>query len=196
MSTLALEPVLGGAPVTRRHGHRAEVAIPRALSSSPVRRDEFIDVMSAAATGVNVVTTDGTAGRFGLTVSAMSSVSADPPTVLACVNRRSPACAAVRINAAFCVNVLSTRQRNLADTFAGRPEFGIPFEFKAAAWTTGSRGLPCLVGAVSTFECALETAIDSGSHTVFIGRVITASKGDGEPLLYATRTYRRLCRQD
>ena len=59
-------------------------------SASEGARETFIAAMGQAATGVTVVTTDGRAGRLGVTVSAMTSVSADPPLLLICVNRRSP----------------------------------------------------------------------------------------------------------
>ena len=63
----------------------------RETAAKNARREVFVNAMSAAVTGVNLITTDGRAGRFGVTVSAMCSVSADPPILLACVNRRSPA---------------------------------------------------------------------------------------------------------
>ncbi len=159
-------------------------------------REDFVNAMGGAVTGVNVITTDGSAGRFGVTVSAVTSVSADPPMVLACINRRSPTCNAVRVNEAFCVNVLSTRQRHVANTFAGRPAHGKPYDFESTVWKQGSTGAPRLVDATSTFECVLDTAYDSGSHTIFIGRVVAASEGSGSPLLYTDRTYGYPCRWD
>lgn len=171
-------------------------AAPRALPNGSAVREDFVDAMSATVTGVNVVTTDGPAGRFGLTVSAMSSVSADPPMVLACINRRSPACGALRVNGTFCLNVLSAQQRHLANTFAGRPARGKPYDFDDAMWTKGSTGAPCLINAVSTFECVLDTALDAGSHTIFIGRVLAATKADGTPLLYTARAYGFPCQWD
>ena len=159
-------------------------------------RGDFVSAMAAAVNGVNVVTTDGTAGRFGITVSAMSSVSADPPMVLVCINRRSPACAAVRANRAFSVNVLSTRQRHVADTFAGRPARGEPYDFADALWTRGATGAPRLLDAISTFDCVLEKAYDAGSHTIFLGRVVAANEGGGSPLLYTARAYGYPCHWD
>ena len=50
----------------------------------------FVEAMSRSASSVWLVTTDGPAGRHGLTVSAVSSVSAEPPMLLACINRHSP----------------------------------------------------------------------------------------------------------
>ena len=83
-------------------------------------RDRYLEAMSEAAATVSVVTTDGPAGRAGVTVSAMCSVSADPPTILVCVHHLSPACEAIRENGAFCVNVLGDGQSAISDTFAGR----------------------------------------------------------------------------
>jgi len=199
MSAVALEPVTpnalsNGAPAVRRYEIASQTAVAQPPTGHPVARQNFVDAMSAAVTGVNVITTDGAAGRFGLTVSAMSSVSADPPMVLACVNRRSPACNAMRANRAFCINVLSAQQRHLADTFAGRPADGEPYAFDDAIWTPGRTGVPRLVDAVSTFECVLDTTLDSGSHTIFIGRVVAASKGSANPLLYTGRAYGHPCR--
>ena len=78
--------------------------------------------MSHAACTVNVVTTDGAAGRHGVTVSAMVSVSADTPqpTLLVCIHHRSAVAAAVLENGVFCVNVLRDDQAHISDNFAGR----------------------------------------------------------------------------
>jgi flavin reductase len=156
-------------------------------------RDVFVSAMRGAVTGVNVVTTDGPAGRFGLTVSAFSSVSADPPIVLVCINRRSRASAAVLENGRFCVNVLSTEQRHLADIFAGHPTEGAPYDFAAARWNEVYMGVPSLVGAIASFHCTVEKAVDSGTHTVFIGRVTDVAEGTGRALLYTDRAYGRAC---
>lgn len=90
-----------------------------AMAKPPVRVEDFVAAMGLAATGVSVVTTDGPAGRFGLTVSAVSSVSAEPPLVLVCINRKSPAMAAVEANGVFAVNLLSAAHRAYAETFSG-----------------------------------------------------------------------------
>ena len=85
-------------------------------------RDRFIGGMSHAACTVNIVTTDGAAGRAGVTVSAMSSVSADTPkpTLLVCVHHLSPAADRIIENGVFCVNVLRDDQSFISDSFAGR----------------------------------------------------------------------------
>ncbi|MPY80112.1 MAG: flavin reductase [Actinophytocola sp.] len=156
-------------------------------------RDEFVAGMRNAATGVTVVATDGHAGRFAQTVSAMCSVSADPPTLVVCVNRRSPVVDALATNAVFSVNVLAADQVHVSDTFAGRPSRGQPYDFGCASWTTLTTGAPVLVGAAATFDCRLVDTVDSGTHRLVLGAVDKAAQRTVDPLIYLAREYRR-CR--
>jgi flavin reductase (DIM6/NTAB) family NADH-FMN oxidoreductase RutF len=151
----------------------------------------FTAAMAAAATGVSIVSTDGPGGRFGITVSAVSSVSAEPPMLLACINRRSPAVAAIAANGTFAVSLLAASQRSVAQCFAGRPVSGDAYDFSPSAWNEGISGTPVLVGASAVFECAVEHALDAGTHRIFVGRVLSAFRGEDEPLLYANRRFGR-----
>lgn len=154
--------------------------------------ENFISAMGMAATGVSVVTTDGAAGRYGLTVSAVSSVSADPPLLLACINRKNPAASAVRANGVFAVNLLAAHNRGVAETFAGRPQQGQPYDFANHAWSTGQTGLPLVGEASAAFECEVEQAYEAGTHVIVIGRVVAAHKGEADPLVYCNRAFRRI----
>jgi flavin reductase len=151
----------------------------------------FLAAMGRAVTGVTLVTTAGPAGRFGITVSAISSVCADPPMLLACLNERSPACAAVAGNGCFAVNILAAHHDHLADVFAGRPLHGRPFDFAAADWLDGAFGVPLLDGALASFACAVAQRQTAGTHSIFIGRVLACDAAEGTPLLYANRRYGR-----
>jgi flavin reductase (DIM6/NTAB) family NADH-FMN oxidoreductase RutF len=151
----------------------------------------FIQAMGRAVSGVTVVATDGKAGRFAVTVSAMSSVSAEPPLVLACIRRESPANRAIRANRVFAISVLADCQAHVSDTFAGRPRNGAPFDFSIGAWRSSVTGAPCLDGAAASFDCALWSCHEAGSHTVFIGRVLAAGESAAAPLLYTGRSYGR-----
>jgi len=152
----------------------------------------FIEAMANAATAVSIVTTDGAAGRFGMTVSAIASVSAEPPMVLACINRRSPAVDAIEANGVFCVNMLSSEQSALAQCFAGRPETGVPYDFGIADWQTTATGAPGLIGATASFDCLLDASHDAGTHRIVIGRVKSATGCDTSPLAYAQRAFQTL----
>jgi flavin reductase (DIM6/NTAB) family NADH-FMN oxidoreductase RutF len=156
-----------------------------------VGRADFLSAMARSVTAVTVVTTAGEAGRFAMTVSAVASVSADPPTLLACLNRRSPACEAVRRNGIFCVNVLAADQVGVSDSFAGQAVVGRAFDFECARWSTGATGAPNLDGAVAAFDCVMAASHDAGTHTVFFGRVVGVAGEDGAPLLYTRRSYGR-----
>ncbi|MGF7162994.1 flavin reductase [Rhodoligotrophos appendicifer] len=154
-----------------------------------VDRNAFVEAMSGAVTGVTVVTTDGPAGQFGLTVSAVASVSADPPMVLTCVNRRSPAAAAINDNGVFCVNMLAQHHWELSNTFAGRPAEGEPFDFSCADWHRTPTGSSRLPDAVASFDCEVFMARDAGSHIIFVGRVVDATAADHAPLAHSRRAY-------
>ena len=152
----------------------------------------FIEAMATAATPVSIVTTDGPAGRFGITVSAVVSVSAEPPTVLVCINQRSPAVAAIDGNGVFCVNMLGADQSRLANCFAGRPDDGEAFDFGLGDWREATSGAPVLQGAVASFDCALENSSDAGTHRIVTGRVLRAHASERQPLAYSRRAYRVL----
>src|SRR5271155_135112 len=113
-------------------------------------RQRFLHGMSHAACTVNVVTTDGVAGRHGVTVSAMVSVSADTPqpTLLVCVHHLSPVAAAVLENGVFCVNVLREDQAHISDSFAGRSGAQGAAKFECTRWTTQVTGAPRVVDSL------------------------------------------------
>lgn len=152
----------------------------------------FLDAMASAATGVTVVASAGPAGKTGVTVSAFTSVSADPPLLLICINRKSAACGILSQNAAFSVNVLAENQRELADIFAGRGSVPRERGFAAAPWEDGDLGQPFLPAAAASFDCVLQSALDAGTHRIFIGRVTKARQGEAHAIAYSRRGYRRL----
>jgi len=153
---------------------------------------DFVAAMAGAATPVSIVTTDGPGGRYGITVSAVTSVSAEPPMVLACINRRSPSVAAINRNGVFCVNMLNAGQSAVANCFAGRPSDGEPYDFACADWHEIATGAPVLYGAAAVFDCSLKTLHDAGSHRIVIGRVVSARSSNNWPLAYSRRSYQAL----
>jgi flavin reductase (DIM6/NTAB) family NADH-FMN oxidoreductase RutF len=155
-------------------------------------RQQFLLGMSHAACTVNVVTTDGAAGRHGVTVSAMVSVSADTPqpTLLVCIHHLSPVAEALLENGVFCVNVLRDDQAHISDHFAGRSAVRGAAKFNCAQWTTQVTGAPRVVDSLVAFDCRVTASERVGSHFVVFGSVqdIFVS-GGGAPLIYANRAY-------
>lgn len=157
-------------------------------------RARFVEGMARAATFVAVATTDGEAGRYGVTLSSLTSVSADGshPSLLACIHHLSPAAGAILKNRAFCANLLHESQHALADLFAGRIKAQSGTRFDQADWAPGAGGQPLLAGATASFECSLATAVLWETHYIIVGKVtgITLSENPSA-LLYGQRAYRR-----
>lgn len=155
-------------------------------------KEDFLKAMSRAANSVCVITTDGRAGRAGVTVSAMTSVSVDTPkpSLLVCVHSMSPACDAIQRNQVFCANLLASHQASVSDSFAGRTGAKGDEKFKGASWTCGETGVPRLIGALASFDCNVMQDVLVGSHRIFIGEAVAISSADGgAPLLYFDRDY-------
>lgn len=153
-------------------------------------RDLFLKGMSSAASTVSIVTTDGPSGRAGLTVSAMSSVSADPPSLLICVNAQSKSAEAINRNAVFCVNVLNDNQVHVSDVFAARS--ALDDKFSCASWRRQITGAPALVDALVSFDCKLRHSFQWGSHYILIGEIVDIGmQRCGNPLIYTNRSYGR-----
>jgi flavin reductase (DIM6/NTAB) family NADH-FMN oxidoreductase RutF/DNA-binding transcriptional LysR family regulator len=152
----------------------------------------FLSGMSHAACTVNVVTTDGAAGRHGVTVSAMVSVSADTPqpTLLVCIHHLSPVAGALLENGVFCVNVLREDQAHISESFAGRTDAHGDAKFDCARWTRQVTGAPRVLDAMVAFDCRVTASERVGSHFVVFGSVQDIfMAGGGAPLIYANRAY-------
>ncbi|WP_027135095.1 flavin reductase family protein [Geminicoccus roseus] len=148
-------------------------------------RTSYIDGMRRLAAGVTIVTTGSVPERFGLTATAVTSVSADPPTLLVCINRDSDSFHPILRHRRFGVNLLGPAHAELAGRFGGLfAESGEP-RFAVGPWVEGAHGVPLLEDAPASFECELETVHDGASHGILVGRVLKVTTHDtGSPLLW------------
>lgn len=151
-----------------------------------VDADAFRTAMRELAAGVTVVTATGPGGPRGLTATAVCSVSAEPPTLLVCVNRATEGHAAILASGAFCVNVTAHEHRPLAEHFAGRGGLRGAERFAHGAWRSLVTGAPVLDDAIAAFDCRVVQALDWGTHTVFLGAVAAthASAPERPALVY------------
>jgi flavin reductase (DIM6/NTAB) family NADH-FMN oxidoreductase RutF len=155
-------------------------------------RARYLGAMSHAACTVTVVTTDGAAGRSGVTVSAMASVSADgdKPVLLVCINTASSSADAVITNGVFCVNVLRDDQSYVSDTFASQRKTANGDKFSCAHWVAMGTGSPRLGDPLVAFDCRLVDSKRIGTHQVLFGAVEDVFIAPlGTPLVYANRSY-------
>lgn len=155
-----------------------------------VSKSAFLSAMRQAASPVCVVTTVVDGQRMALTISSFLSVSAEPPLVSVCINRNSRLCEALSGAGSFGVHLLAHDQAHVADTFAGRPRSGEPYDFGCVEWIDQGDGHePEMCGVSLSAECALVSATDAGTHRLFIGDVKRLSTHERRPLLYWNRFY-------
>ncbi|MGS0646579.1 flavin reductase [Komagataeibacter melomenusus] len=133
--------------------------------ASGVTDDLFRHAMSRLGAPVTIVTTSGPAGRQGLTVSAITSVSDAPPTVLVCLNRDNRSHAAFIRNGVVGISLLSRGHEGIAGLFASSRR--TPDEkFASADWRTDVTGAPLLADALVTLDCTIALIHAASTHDV------------------------------
>jgi len=160
----------------------------------PVDQSEFRSALRGWASGVTVVTSRSGDRLHGMTVSAFSSVSADPPLVLVCANRSSTTHSLIEEGGVFAVNILAAHQQEVSNVFALSANEDSRLE--RVSWTEGQTGAPLIDEALVSLECRVVSAHREGSHTIYVGQVLAVHSTDSEPLLYYQGGYRSLHRED
>lgn len=152
----------------------------------------FRNAMSMLGGAVSVITTDGPAGRWGFTASAVCSVTDQPPTLLVCMNRASYSNASFKENGVLCVNVLGAGQQTLSAAFASR-DLAMPERFACTEWSQLESGAPVMDEALVSFDCRIAQVHEVGSHSIFYCQILSLKQGAGqEGLVYFNRAYHRL----
>jgi flavin reductase (DIM6/NTAB) family NADH-FMN oxidoreductase RutF len=154
----------------------------------PIEAPAFKKLMRAVASGVSVVTTFHHGSPHGMTATAFSSVSADPPTVLIVLNKGTRSHPLITASGHFVVNMLRDDQSDLGTLFSGKVED----QFSGVGYHRGQLGAPILDGVVSWFECETVNEVDAGTHTIFVGRVVAGAADETSPLLYHGGQYKAL----
>ena len=156
----------------------------------PIDTESFRDVLRSWASGVTVVTTRAGDKMHGMTVSAFSSVSLDPPLVLVCANQSSTTHGVIEEGGLFTVNILAAHQADISNVFATSENEDSRLE--SVSWSEGETGTPLIDEALACLECRVTSAHQEGSHTIYVGQVAAVHTTDAEPLLYYQGGYRAL----
>ncbi len=153
--------------------------------------DDFKQAMQLWASGVTVVTTQSEKfGTQGMTVTAFSSVSTNPPLILVCINESADTGAGIQESRFFAVNVLNSTQQDVSNQFSGGSSQQQRFE--NTPWTAGMNGAPILDNGIMSLECKVIEQIQAGTHWIIIGEVQDCSCRPGAPLLYYRSAYQQL----
>jgi len=139
----------------------------------------FRQAMREFAAGVSIVACGAGEGRSGCTVTALTSLSLTPPTLLICLSREAHTLKRLRETGAFSVNLLGARHRELADRFASRIGERGAARFAVGRWTTLATGSPLLADALAAVDCRVEEILERHTHAIVIGAVVAVQRGEG-----------------
>ncbi len=149
---------------------------------------EYRLAMRRTAASVAVITTSHDGRIHGMTATAMTSVSIDPPTLLVVIKRTTRTHPFIRKSRRFAVNVLAQGQEEIAQRFAA----GVEDQFEGVPHEIHSAEVPLIAGTAASFICVAADAFDVATHTIFIGEVEAAHYSALAPLLYHDGRYRTL----
>ena len=153
----------------------------------------FRTAMSRLGAAVNIITTDGPAGRAGFTASAVCSVTDSPPTLLVCLNRNASVWPVFHAHQHLCVNTLGAAQQDLALLFGGKTPMDT--RFAAARWTPGEHGCPRLDGALIAFDCTVSQVTTVGTHDILFCTISSLICNDDTPgLVWFNREWHHVAR--
>jgi flavin reductase (DIM6/NTAB) family NADH-FMN oxidoreductase RutF len=154
---------------------------------------DFRNTLGSFPTGVTVITTRGEAHDYGMTATAFSSVSLDPPLVLACVISGSDGADVIPRNGVFAVNILSVEQEPISNYFASRSRPRGRDAFSEVPHGEAVTGSPIIEGNAAFLDCRLVSSHEEGDHLIFIGEVQALGfDPEVEPLIFHGSGYRRL----
>jgi flavin reductase (DIM6/NTAB) family NADH-FMN oxidoreductase RutF len=137
-----------------------------------VSSQDFRGAMRRLAGGVSVITVGQGNDITGMTVTSVSSLSADPPTLIVSINRESSSWPLLKRHGFFGVNILTADQIDIAERFSGKDGLKGAARFAGAQWITRLSGVPLLAGALSAIDCEVEDIVERHSHAIVIGRVL------------------------
>lgn len=152
--------------------------------------ERFKDLMANVASTVTVVTAPSDDGPVGITVSAFTSVSADPPIVLVCIDKATASLEPMLVAGGFTVNFMPEGTRDTAMVFAMRGAD----KFRSVVWSEPQTPMagPVLKEAFQVFECETVERTEMGDHWVVYGTVVAEHGETGIPLIYHNRDFATL----
>lgn len=164
--------------------------------ATEAHRQAFRNAMAQLSAAVNILTTSGPAGDYGITMTAICSVTDTPPTILACINGQSTLNGILREQSAVCVNILGSQQVDMANHFSGRTGLNMAERFATEGWRQNTHGQWCVDGAVAQLSGHVSDLKEVGTHTVFLIELQDIQFGPApEALVYFDRQYQSLPKQ-
>ena len=160
---------------------------------SPVQQ-EFRNAMAKLAAAVNVITTNGEAGKCGITATAVCSITDSPPTLMVCINQNSEMNTVFQQNKQLCVNILTAEQEELAKHFAGFMGSSMEERFEWDIWHAAQSPYdpPMLKEAIANLKGSIVDIRNVGTHSLFLVELDHIHVQEGAGLVYFNRAFHRL----
>jgi flavin reductase (DIM6/NTAB) family NADH-FMN oxidoreductase RutF len=162
------------------------------LDTAEITATEFKQAGRRFASSVTIVSTRLGEMVHGATVSAFCTLSLEPMQVMVSLGRAGRLAGMLRESGTFAISILAADQEELSRAFATSARPMSLERFPDCESQPIATGAPVLDGCLAYFDCLLESAIDSGDHTIFIGNVQAVGARDGQPLVYFDGAYRQL----
>jgi flavin reductase (DIM6/NTAB) family NADH-FMN oxidoreductase RutF len=153
------------------------------LDRASVNSAAFRQTLGQLAAGVSIITTRDSEGQLlGMTATAVTSVSLEPPLILVCADHRTRTAAALADHAPFVIQFLAENQELVARQFASFTAD----KFANVEYRLTASGCPALAGVLASVECMPYAIYPGGDHTIVVGRVVNAEVFDNSlsPLIY------------
>jgi flavin reductase (DIM6/NTAB) family NADH-FMN oxidoreductase RutF len=169
-----------------------ERAVPEEVMSLNAASDELRETFKLALrrfpAAVSVITSADQNRRHGMTATAVTSLSLDPPSLIVCINQSTLLHDIMLLARRFCVNVLRRDQAALSSAFSGA--IAAEERFRLGDWMMSADGVTYLADAQINIFCKKAAAVPYGTHTIFIGEAESVNVRDPiEPLIYQDATY-------
>jgi len=146
---------------------------------------QFKAAMANLAAPVSVITTGAGDEPFATTVSAIASLSLEPPRVLFALGNKSGMLSKLRETKMCGVNLLNADQQGTALACARSG----PGKLDGVSWEL-SGGLPRISRALVWMRCTVVDTISSGDHHIVIAEPDVIKVDEAlEPCVYFRRTF-------
>ncbi|MDG6894211.1 4-hydroxyphenylacetate 3-monooxygenase, reductase component [Volucribacter amazonae] len=153
-------------------------------------QQRFREAMAHLTSAVSIVTTSGKAGKVGLTISSVCSVTDSPPTLLMCINQQSDTHDILHINKQVCINILNSQQQDLALHFANMADSTMEQRLAWDCWQDNLQGIPVLKQAVANLNGKIIGQNIVGSHSVFFVELDHIEVNSQDALGYFNRQFK------
>ena len=139
-------------------------------------QDNFRLAMRRYVYSVSILSNKDSDGNSNaITVSSVTSISMDPPSLLVCINKNSRIHNSLTVGSKFCINLLNKDQEDLSNICSDDNKYDQRFNDKN--WNLDD--VPFLANAQSNIFCSIENVTSFHTHSIIVG-VVEDSKYKNE----------------